>query len=147
MLIDNIFFQLDFFICIIVFIFCLKMMLDFKHKYQIIKDYADYNAILQIHMEKAYNMIHKERILIYSLEATKVPEEHINVISKDFVNLVIKFLGPQLYKEYLFLFGNYETFVFTLLDYFNTKYENDEIRKDSISDLIDKDNIYPEGGK
>jgi len=144
---NNIFFQIDFFILLIVLIFCLRYILNKKHVYQVMKDFSVYDAILNIHMEKAYNIIHKEKVLIFSLEAQRIPEEHINVISKDFVGLVIKFLGPQLYKEYIFLFGNYETFVFTLLDYFNSNYENDEIRKDSMADIMNKNTIYPEGDK
>ncbi len=140
-------FQIDFFIFLIVFIFCFRYVLNKKHIYQVMKDFSIYDAILNINMEKAYNIIHKEKVLIYSLEAQRIPEEHINVISKDYVNLVIKFLGPQLYNEYIFLFGNYETFVFTLLDYFNSNYENDEIRKESLSDLMNKDNIYSQGDK
>lgn len=144
---NSIFIQIDFFILLIVFIFCLRYILNKKHIYQVIKDFSNYDAILNIYMEKAYNIIHKEKVLIFSLEAQRIPEEHINVISKDFVGLVIKFLGPQLYKEYIFLFGNYETFVFTLLEYFNSNYENDEIRKESMADIMNKDNIYSEGDK
>jgi len=137
MLNNLIIYQLDFFIVIIGLYFCLKIIITDRHKQQVIKRFPDYSAILQLNMEKSYNIIHKEKILIYSLEASRVPEEHINVASKDFVRLVIKFLGPHLYKEYLFLYGNYETFVFTLLDYFSSKYEEDEIRKQSIDDMME----------
>ena len=61
-------------------------------------------------MEAVYDMVHKDRILVYSLEATRVPEDEINVVSKDFINLVEKMLGPRLRGEFIFLHGNYETF-------------------------------------
>lgn len=112
---------------------------NYKYRTHRIEKYSDYMAILQINLEKAYNMIYKEKVLVYSLEAIKLPEEQLNAISRDFVALVIKFLGPKLYKEYILLYGDYETFTFNILDYFNTKYEEDGIRKDSINDLMNTD--------
>lgn len=104
-----------------------------------IKDFADYTSVLQFHMEKAYDIIHKDRVLIYSLEATRVPEEKVNIATKDFITLVEKLLGPRLRKEFIFLYGNYETFAFTMVEYFNTRYEDDEIRKTSISDMMESE--------
>jgi hypothetical protein len=131
------------FIAIIAFIICfffgLRYFLKYKHRERMIKDFADYTSVLQFHMEKAYDIIHKDRVLIYSLEATTVPEDKINVASKDFVTLVEKLIGPRLRKEFIFLYGNYETFVFTMIEYFNTRYEDDEIRKTTVSDMMDSD--------
>ena len=104
-----------------------------------IKDFADYTSVLQFHMEKAYEIIHKDRVLIYSLEATRVPEDKINVASKDFITLVEKLLGPRLRKEFIFLYGNYETFAFTMIEFFNTRYEEDEIRKTTIGDMMESE--------
>jgi len=124
---------------IIAFVFCFIVgmiwILNFKKTEQMIKGFGDYTTILQYHMEKAYDIIHQDRILVYSLEATHVPEEHINIASKDFITLVQKLIGPRLYKEFIFLYGNYETFAFALAEYFSSRYENDEIRKDSIKDM------------
>lgn len=135
------------FIAIIAFIICfffgLRYILNYKHRERMIKDFADYTSVLQFHMEKAYEIIHKDRVLIYSLEATRVPEEKINVASKDFITLVEKLLGPRLRKEFIFLYGNYETFVFTLIEFFNTRYEEDEIRKTTVSDMMESE-VQPE---
>jgi len=90
-------------------------------------------------MEKAYDMIHKDRILVYSIEATRVPEEQINVVSRDFITLVEKMIGPRLRKEFIFLYGNYETFVFVLAEYFSTNYENDAIRRDSVGEMMESE--------
>jgi len=89
-------------------------------------------------MEKSYDMIHKDRILTYSLEASRLDDTNFNRASKDFVSLVIKLLGPMLYKEFLFLYGDIDTFTFVVLEYFNTRYENDEIRKSSIDELTEE---------
>jgi len=124
---------------VICFFFGLKAILNDKQKNRMIKDFTDYISVLQFHMEKAYDMIHKDRVLVYSLEATKVPEEQINIASKDFITLVQKLIGPRLLKEFVFLYGNYETFAFILAEYFSTRYEDDEIRKTSMNDMMESD--------
>ena len=120
-------------------IYCFKAAINFFKHQQIITNFAEYSSVLQYYMEKAYDMVHKDRILVYSLEATRVPEEEINVVSKDFINLVEKLLGPRLLGELLFLYGNYETFAFVLAEYFSTRYEEDEIRKSAVNEMMESD--------
>ena len=100
-----------------------------------IKHFSDYLAVLEYHSSKAYDIIHKDRVLVYSLEAMRIPDEEFVAISHDFVNLVIKLIGPKLYQEFCSLYGNQEAFVFNLVEYFNTRYEEDEVRKQSLDDL------------
>lgn len=119
------------------FIYFFKSILNFIKHQRIILNFADYTSVLQYHMERAYDILHKDRILVYSLEATRVPEDEINVVSKDFINLVEKMLGPRLKEEFIFLYGNYETFAFILAEYFSTRYEQDEIRKSTMSDMME----------
>lgn len=121
------------------FIFGFRAFLNFKHIRRVITNFADYTSVLQYHMEKSYDMIHKDRILVYSLEATRVPEEQVSVISKDFITLTEKLLGPRLHKEFIYLYGNYETFAFIMAEYFSTRYEEDEIRKGSVSELMESE--------
>lgn len=113
---------------------------DIKRNY-VTKNFIDYRATLEYNMERAFDLIYKDRILVYSLDALKVDEEDIDKISKEYVQLVQKLIGPSLQKEFLFLYGNIETFTFNLLEYFNLRYENDEIRKDSMENLMTDDNI------
>jgi hypothetical protein len=90
------------------------------------------------HMDRAYAIIYKDRLLIWSVEATKVSDPDFAKITKDYVELVIKMLGPMLYKEMMYLYGNDDTLLFTVVEYFNDKYENDEIRDASIENLQDE---------
>ena len=96
-------------------------------------------AILEFNMEKAYELIHKDDIFIYSVEATKLPEDEFDNATKKFVRLVEKLLGPRLIKYYIFIYGNYDTFVFNLVEFFNSKYENDEIRAAARQDLMESE--------
>lgn len=103
------------------------------------KNFSDYRAILEYNMEKAYDMIHKEHILTYSLDAYRIDEEDYDKISKEFVRLVGKLCGPVLLKEFIFLYGSIENYTFNLLEYFSTRYENDEIRNQALEQITESD--------
>jgi len=121
-----------------------------KKKERLILQFANYTTVLSFFIDKAYDMIHKDKILIYSLEATKLPDKEFGVFSKEFVRLVVKLLGPTLTSEFVYLFGDEGTFTFYLIEHFNSKYEEDEIRKASIENLMQSDIEVPEeltGGK
>lgn len=132
-------------LAIVAFVFCFAYGFDKSLNYlkskQMINNFADYRAVLQLHLDRAYEMIHKDRILVYSLEASRLPEEELNTISKDFINLVVKLIGPRLHDEFIFLYGNYETFVFNLAEYFSTRYEEDEIRKSSVNEMMESESL------
>ena len=77
-----------------------------------VKSFVDYVAVLDYNLNKAYEIIHKDRILVYSLDAQRVRDEEFSVITQDFATLVIKLIGPTLYSEFLSLYGDEETFIF-----------------------------------
>lgn len=139
MLTTNVIILVGLFIFAGCFFFGLKAILNYKRTQRIISNFADYSSVLQYYMEKAYDMIHKDRILVYSLEATRVPETEINVVSRDFITLVEKMIGPRLQKEFIFLHGNYETFIFVMAEYFSTNYETDAIRRDSVGEMMESE--------
>jgi hypothetical protein len=55
----------------------------------------------------------------------------------EFVKLVQKFIGPIMLKEYIFFFGDEDTFIFNVLEYFSFKYENDEIRQTAMEQITE----------
>lgn len=115
-----------------------------KKRERLVLEFADYTAVLSIFMEKAYDIIHRDKILIYSLEATKLPDKDFGVYSKEFIRLVMKLMGPVLTSEFVKLYGDYDTFTFYLAEYFNSKYEDDEIRRVSVENLMQSDIEVPE---
>lgn len=123
-------------LCLLLVVFLIRVYENFR-KYKFIKNFDLYVAVLIYFMEKSYNIIHKDRLLIYSLEAMKVNEEDFVQISKDFANLTINLMGPKIHKEFSDFFGNEEVFLFNLIEFFNTKYEEDEIRKTATSNLME----------
>jgi len=114
---------------------------------RIIKNFADYTAVLEYHLSKAYEMIHKDKILIYSIEATKLPDKEFNRFSKDFARLVEKMLGKRLLKEFIYLYGGYDTFLFNVIEYFNSKYESDEIRHAAMENVMESEIEVPDSLK
>jgi hypothetical protein len=113
-------------------------------KTRYVKSFIDYVAVLDYNMNKAYEIIHKDRILTYSLEGLRIEEKDIDTVSRDFVNLVMKLIGPMLYSEFTTLYGNEEAFIFNIVEYFNTRYEDDEIRKQTIADLSSGEKLHEE---
>lgn len=124
---------------IILFLFVNKVFKTIK-KFKYVQQFTLYQKILEHYMEKAYGIIHKDRLLVWSLEATRISDDEFSKISKEYAELVIKLLGPMLYEELIFLHGGDSTLLFTMIEYFNDKYENDEIRSAAIENLQIKDN-------
>lgn len=118
-------------------IFLLFMNKIFKSvkNFKYVQNFVLYQKVLEYHMDRAYAIIHKDRLLIYSIEAMKVDDDDFAKVTKEYVELVIKMLGPMLYKELIFLYGNDETLLFTMVEYFNNKYEDDEIRETALENL------------
>lgn len=117
----------------------LNKYLNNKKRSEMIKEYTNYMAVLHFNLEKAYDIIHKDQILIYSIEATALNDGQFHKATTDFILLVKKLLGPRLLKEFIYLYGDYETFAFNLAEYFSTKYDKDEIRSSSVSNFMEDD--------
>ena len=98
-------------------------------------------------MEKAYDMIHKEHILTYSLDAFRIDDKDYDKISKEFVRLVSKFIGPSLLNEFIKMYGDVDTYTFNVLDFFSTKYENDEIRNTALEQITEAEVDEQQGYK
>lgn len=112
---------------------------NFEKKKHMLEHFDSYAGILNYHMEKAYDIIHKDQILIYSLEATGLPEGEFEAATKSFGKLVIKMMGPMMFKELVYLYGDDQTLIFNITEYFNNKYEVDAIRQTALDNLSEED--------
>lgn len=130
-------FAFEIFITLTIIIVFIKLF-SWVKRYTYIVKFQTYIAILTYHMEQAYDIVHKDKILIYSLEAIRPDEKDIDKASKEFCKLTIKFLGPMLYRELKNLYGTDDTLLFNIAQYFSSQYENDEIRSTSIDNLTSK---------
>jgi len=112
---------------------------NIEKKKHMLDHFDSYAGILKYHMERAYDIIHKDQVLIYSLEATGLPDKEFDHAIKSFGRLTIKLLGPMLYKELVYLYGDEQTFMFNITEYFNTQYESDAIRETAIDNLSEEE--------
>jgi hypothetical protein len=127
------------FFILVVICLTLLIILDTQNRNRVIhkiENFESYVAILDYHLRKAYDIIYKDKILIYSLEGIKINDNEFNVVSKDFVLLVMKIIGENLKEEFIELYGNEETFIFNLVEYFNNRFENDEIRETARENIM-----------
>ena len=108
-----------------------------KKRELFIKRFVDYMTTLEFFEDKAYDIIYKDQLLIYSLEATKIDDNKFHVIAKDFSRLVFKLMGEPLLNEYVKVLGE-EALTLNLVEYFNRRYEEDEIRKEAVQNVMDK---------
>jgi len=102
---------------------------DVKVNLDLIKNFEIYIVVLEYHMKKAYDIIFKDQIMIYSIEAMKLDNKQYIEASRKFAKLVLKLIGPTLQKEFEYLYGNQETLLFNITEYFNTRFEDDEVRR------------------
>ncbi len=98
-------------------------------------------AVFIYHMERAYEIIYKEKILIYSLEGMRLSESEFQAASKDFATLVLKMIGPNVKESLADLYGDEETLLFNIMEYFSSKFENDEVYKSSLDNIINKEQL------
>jgi hypothetical protein len=107
-----------------------------------IKNFEPYNIVIMYYMEKAYAIVYKDHIMIFSLEAAKINDEQFQTAAEEFAKLTLKMMGPNIVREYLVFYGDEATLYFNMIEYFNDKYEADEIRKQSV-DTIARHNEPP----
>jgi len=126
-------------ICLIIGVGFALSIFGYVKRLFYIKNFSAYVSVLDYHMDKAYDMVHKDKILAFSLDAFRIPDEEYESISQDFVRLVRKFIGPTLLNEFIQLYGDEDSFLFIMLDYFSKRYEDDEIRKTAMDNLTQEE--------
>jgi len=109
----------------------------YKKRQSYVDRHEQYMKVLDYYMEKAFDIIYKDRILVYSISGTKPDDADIKKHSIDFAKLTLKLLGNTLTEEYIYLYGDEETFMFIIIEYFNTKAEHDEIKQASINQIME----------
>ena len=115
--------------------------LDFRENKKLISQFEHIHAILSFHMEAAYETVHKDNILVYSLDGVKPKEEDITKISHEFVKLTMKLAGPNMLETFEALYGDDETLLFVMLDFFNRRFEDDEIRASAVENIQNQEEL------
>jgi hypothetical protein len=108
---------------------------DSKENKRFVEKFIDVHAIMTFHMEAAYETIHKDNILVYSLDGVKPNEKDIDHLSHEFIKLIMRLAGPNMLGLFVELYGDEDTMFFVMMDYFNRKFEDDEIRSAAIDNI------------
>jgi hypothetical protein len=115
--------------------------LEKKENKKLIEKFDHIHAILTFHMEGSYETIHKDNILIYSLDGVKPDEKEIDKLSHEFVKLTLRLAGPNMIQLFTDLYGDEETLFFVMIDYFNRRFESDEIRSSALENIQNSEEI------
>ena len=110
-----------------------------------IEKYESYIVALDYFCKKAYDLIYKDKIMIYSLEAMALNDVQYQAVSKEFCSLALRFLGPSLVSEFSDFFGDDKTLMLNIMEYFNVNYEGDKIKEEATSNMMEKEiDVGPE---
>lgn len=138
MLINLVYYAL-YFISFLITIFTIVNIFNSLKIMRYVEKFDTYISVLHYHMKKTYQIIYRDKLLVFSMEAIKVKEEDLKNYSKEFVSLLILSIGPSLYKIFIEIYGNEETFFKNAIDFFLESYDGDEIRESATDELINKE--------
>ena len=114
--------------------------LYYKRQLDVINNFSSYLAILSYYMEKSYDIIHKSDVLVYSIDGLRLNEEDEEKAVKEYTKLVLKFLGEKLKTDLIIdIYGDEETLIFNIVEYFTDRYANDEIRESSMNSVMNNE--------
>jgi hypothetical protein len=130
-------------ILIFLTIFAILLIFNRKIKYDsqlnTIKEYKTLLGIFEYILKKSWDMIYKENIFIYSLEATKIKKEDIEKVSKDFGKLTLKLMGSNIKESLIQLYGDEETLLINIMEFFNSNMENDILYKATTQNMMESE--------
>ena len=109
--------------------------LEKKENVKLVEKFVDIHSILSFHMDASYETIHKDNILVYSLDGVKPNEKDIDHLCHEFVKLTLKLAGPNMIKIFTELYGEDDNLFFVMMDYFNRRFEDDEIRASAVDTI------------
>ena len=97
-----------------------------------LKDFPEMQIILEWHMERAYRIIYKDEILVYSAGGMSIREEDYTSVQKHFLNLTIDLMGSNLINQYVWFYGSDTVLYRNMCLYFDDSYESDTLRNNTI---------------
>jgi len=135
--------------CLVVFVlfsllifFYVNNQHNIKRGQYIIEKFSLYTTSFEYLALKCFDIIYKDELLVYSVEGQKIRDDEFDAIIRKFVDLFFKYCGSTVLREFIFLYGDEQTLIFVLVEYFHTKYENDEIYGDTVNSIPNTN--YPE---
>jgi len=125
--------------CIMILCFTCFIFYKENSKVKIMKDFDLYSKILNNNMSESYEIIYKEKILLYSVEGRNLSDEEVPKIRNEFVKLVIKLNGKSIQKKLKIIYGDDHTLFLKISNFFDLMLDNDEIRKINVENTTQND--------
>ena len=89
----------------------------------------NYIEILELFLNKSYDMIYKDQILAYTSQGYVAQDDDLETIKKNFIKLSIDLMGPTNYSMLVNFFGSQESLIENILIFFNERFDDDEVTK------------------
>ena len=122
-------------------ILSVRMIIRHLRNVDYVNNFINYISLFEYYAERSFNITYKDRVIVFSVEGTRPNEGEIDAIIKDFQRLMLKLMGPKLVDELTKYYGDDITLYRNMVEYFNSRYEDDEIREASMEKMISKDII------
>ena len=106
-----------------------------------VNNFESYMSILEYNMQKAFDIVYKDKILVYSIEGYRPNEDQIDSFAKEFTILTLTLMGNSMANELTEMFGSDATLYTNMVEYFNSRFETDEIRQATIKQTVEEANI------
>jgi len=103
---------------------------------QKIKEFKNYETLAEYYFNKAYNIIYKDKIMVYSAEGVSPNEDDIKEIQHIYLELLLQMMGKWIMENLSEYYGDESTVYFNALCYFDEKFENDSLRSSVIEKQI-----------
>lgn len=104
-----------------------------RRKKATFRDFETLRVVLDYHCQQAYRSIYKSRIMVYSVNATKLVGKELDEIKREYCDLTLKLLGPKLTRDLREVYG--DSLLFNILLYFEEKYDEDEIYSATVNKM------------
>jgi hypothetical protein len=111
----------------------------FKHKKYIETRLMLYNnteylmVILNQILGYSYQIIYQKEILVHQINNNKMSNEEVNKLRLEFIKMVMEFLGKNILRDLIELYGDYDSVMNFIANDFNEKYYKDEVQvKDEL---------------
>jgi hypothetical protein len=127
------------FLAFMISLYFLQRYLKDKRNQTAITLFSTYIATFEFIADRCYNIIYNDELLVYSIEGMKIKDDEFDAVIKKFIDLFFKYAGTTLLNEFIFIFGSKDTLVFMLAEHFHSKYENDEIYKQTLKETMSLD--------
>jgi len=96
-------------------------------------NYENYETLAEYYYQKAYTIIYKDNILVYSVEGMSPKEEDVKKIQHKYLELIVDLMGEWMIEQFERYYGDRHAFYINALTFFDINYEDDAVKESAIN--------------